>query len=140
LTFPAPEEEILALPEIPTPAGFVPVINDMLPLIEISPMLVLTVVFDMTVPIAPDVPHAELPVIVTLPEPVDEMVALLRATPQDEASVPYDVPLIVRVPVLVVTVPLIILIPDKELVPQAAVPVIVTFPELVDETLAEFLR
>jgi hypothetical protein len=44
-----------------------------------------------------------VPVIVTLPEPVDETLAeLVRKTPMENCPVPHEVPLIVRLPELVV--------------------------------------
>ncbi len=53
---------------------------------------------------------------------------------------PHAVPLIVRLPELVVAEEDLINTPRVESVPLAAVPVIVTLPEPVDETLAEFVR
>ncbi len=50
---------------------------------------------------------------------------------------PQEVPLIVRLPELVVAEDEKINTPRALLVPFAAVPVIVTLPEPVDETLAE---
>ncbi len=56
------------------------------------------------------------------------------------APVPHEVPLIVRLPELVVAEEEIINTPRAKSVPLADVPVIVTLPEPVDETLAELLR
>ena len=53
---------------------------------------------------------------------------------------PHEVPLIVKLPELVVAEEELISTPQAFCVPFAAVPVIVTLPEPVDETLAEFLR
>ena len=50
---------------------------------------------------------------------------------------PHEVPLIVRLPELVVAEEELKYTPRALLVPLAAVPVIVTLPEPVDETLAE---
>ena len=69
-----------------------------------SPVLVLT--FDELVnktPHAEPVPHAAVPVIVTWPAPVAEMLAELKATPLDVLPVPHEVPLTVSEPKLVVT-------------------------------------
>ena len=48
---------------------------------------------------------AAVPVIVTLPEPVDDTFAklFLISTPWESVLVPHEVPLIVRLPVLAVT-------------------------------------
>ena len=82
-----------------------------------------------------------MPVIVTLPEPVDETLAeLIRRTPSEPDPVPHEVPLIVSLPELVVAEEELIQTPRVLSVPLAAVPVIVTLPEPVDETLAELLR
>ena len=82
-----------------------------------------------------------MPVIVTLPEPVDETLAeLLRRTPKEFVPVPHEVPLIVRLPELVVAEEELIYTPRASSVPLAAVPVIVTLPEPLDETLAKLLR
>ena len=53
---------------------------------------------------------------------------------------PHEVPLIVRLPELVLAEEERIYTPRALLVPLAAVPVIVTLPEPVDETFEEFLR
>ena len=53
---------------------------------------------------------------------------------------PHEVPLIVRLPELVVAEDKPINTPRAQSVPFAAVPVIVTLPVPVDETLAEVLR
>ena len=58
-------------------------------------------------------------------------------TPLEIVPVPHEVPLIVRLPELVVAEEELINTPRAESVPLAAVPVIVTLPEPVDETLAE---
>ncbi len=50
---------------------------------------------------------------------------------------PQEVPLIVMLPELAVTLEVLIHIPRAKSVPLAAVPVIVTLPEPVDEILAE---
>ena len=79
--------------------------------------------------------------IVTLPEPVDVTLAELKSsTPLEDNPVPQEVPLIVRLPELAVTLDDLIIIPQALSVPLAAVPVIVTLPEPVDETLAELRR
>ncbi len=89
-------------------------------------------------PRAKSVPLAAVPVIVTLPEPVDETLAeVLRQTPLELDPVPQEVPLTVSEPELVVILLLRTSIPRASSVPFAAVPVIVTLPEPVDETLAE---
>ncbi len=44
-------------------------------------------------------PLADVPVIVTLPEPVEDTLAeLIRRTPSESVPVPHEVPLIVRLP------------------------------------------
>ncbi len=79
-----------------------------------------------------------MPVMVTLPEPVDEILAeSCRKTPMELVPVPHEVPLIVRLPELVVAAEEVIITPRAKSVPLAAVPVIVTLPKPVDETLAE---
>jgi hypothetical protein len=69
---------------------------------------------------------------VTLPEMVDA----LRKTPLEFVPVPHDVPLTVSGPDVVVTQEEFTRIPQAELVPFAAVPVIVTWPAPVAEMLA----
>ena len=75
-----------------------------MPLTVSEPVLVVTQLLDTRTPHAPSVPHAALPVIVTLPVPVAEMlVELSRKTPLEEYPVPHEVPFNVIEPVLVVT-------------------------------------
>ena len=81
-----------------------------------------------------------LPVIVTLPEPVDVMQdSCPRLTPLASGPVPHEVPLIVIDPELVVTLDKTnIQIPSAISVPFAAVPVIVTLPVPVDDMLPAY--
>ena len=53
---------------------------------------------------------------------------------------PHEVPLTMSEPELVVTLDALTRIPKAEFVPFAAVPVIVTLPEVVDEMLADDFR
>ena len=107
------------------------------PLIVRLPELVVAEEELIATPRASFVPLAAVPVIVTLPEPVDETWAKPRTTPMEFVPVPHEVPLIVRLPELVVAEEELIYTPRASSVPLAAVPVIVTLPEPVDEILAE---
>ena len=70
-----------------------------------------------------------LPVIVTLPAPVAEMLAVeYSQTPLEFTPVPHEVPLIVSKPELVVTSVYCKRMPAAISVPLAEVPMIVTFP------------
>ncbi len=111
------------------------------PLIVRLPELVVAEEELINTPRAESVPLAAVPVIMTLPEPVDETLAeLVRQTPLESVPVAQEVPLIVRLPEPVVAEEEVINTPRAKSVPLAAVPVIVTLPEPVDETLAEVLR
>ena len=86
-------------------------------------------------PRAEFVPFAAMPVIVTLPEVVDKILAdELRKTPRETVPVPHDVPLIFNAPEVVETRPSE-RTPVAVPVPFAAVPVIVTLPGPVAEIL-----
>jgi hypothetical protein len=90
------------------------------------------------IPRAEFVPFAAVPVIVTWPVPVAEMLdEEVRQTPVELVPVPHEVPLTVSEPELVVTVDEFTKIPRAKFVPFAAVPVIVTLPVPVAEMLAE---
>ena len=70
-----------------------------------EPVLVVTQLPFTRTPRVYNVPHAALPVIVTLPAPVAEMLAdESRETPVEPPPVPHEVPLTVSKPELVVTV------------------------------------
>ena len=75
------------------------------PLTTIEPVVVVTFELAYTnTPIASFVPLTALPVIVTLPPPVDEMMAdEFNKTANALVPVPHDVPLILIEPVFVVT-------------------------------------
>ena len=86
-----------------TPVENVPVPNEV-PLTVSEPELVVTVDPPTKIPQASFVPFAAVPVIVTLPAPVAEMLDEVRKTPLEFHPVPHDVPLTVSEPELVVTV------------------------------------
>ncbi len=74
------------------------------PLIVRLPVLVVAEELSIYTPRASSVPLAAVPVIVTLPEPVDEILADDETkTPLESDELPHDVPLIVRLPEFVVT-------------------------------------
>jgi hypothetical protein len=74
------------------------------PLIVTEPELVVTLDESTEIPRALSVPFAAVPVIVTWPRPVAEMLALEdRKTPLEFVPVPHEVPLTVSEPELVVT-------------------------------------
>ena len=86
-------------------------------------------------------PHAAVPVIVTFPAPVDEILAVeVRHTPVEKLPVPHEVPLTMTEPELAVTQELFTVIPRASLVPFAAVPATVTFPDPVDEILEDEVK
>ncbi len=73
------------------------------PLIVRLPELVVAEEEEINTPQAESVPFAAVPVIVTLPVPVDEKLdEPRRKTPPEPPPVPHEVPLIVRLPELVV--------------------------------------
>ena len=75
------------------------------PLTVSEPVLVVTLDPETKMPRALFVPLAAVPVIVTWPAPVAEMLAdEFRKTPLEYCSVPHEVPLTVSEPELVVTV------------------------------------
>ena len=100
---PTPVAEMLADEIRETPWEFVPVPHEV-PLTVSEPELVVTVDEFTRIPRAELVPFAAVPVIVTLPAPVDDMLAdEPRSTPLEEVPVPHEVPLTVSEPELVVT-------------------------------------
>ena len=139
VTWPAPVAEMLADDSRRTPMEFVVVPHEV-PLTVIEPEVAVTQEAFTTIPQAVLVPFAAVPVIVTLPVPVAEMLDVLRSTPLELVPVPHEVPLTVVVPELAVTADVYTSIPEALYVPFAAVPVIVTLPAPVVETLAELYR
>jgi hypothetical protein len=82
-----------------------------------------------------------MPVIVKFPAPVAEMLEEEPSqTPLELVPVPHDVPLTVSGPDVVVTQEEFTRIPQAELVPQAAMPVIVKWPVPVSEMLEDEVR
>ena len=104
VTLPAPVAEMLEETAV-TPVENVPVPNEV-PLTVSEPELVVTFEPNLTkMPQALSVPFAAVPVIVTLPAPVAEMLAdEARKTPLEFHPVPHEMPLNVSEPKLVVTV------------------------------------
>jgi hypothetical protein len=96
------------------------------PLIVIEPTLVVTQDRFAVKPSELDMPFAAVPVIVTLPNPVADMLDSKIYEPLVVSCVTHEVPLTVIEPVLVVTQLLYIPTPHAENVPHAAMPVIVT--------------
>ncbi len=127
---PRPVAEMLAFACRKTPLEFAPVPHEV-PLIVTEPELVVTLDPDTSMPLAELVPFAAVPVIVTWPSPVAEMLAFAcRKTPLEFVPVPHEVPLIVSVPELVVTVALDAETPVALFVdPFPLTPVIVTQPD-----------
>ena len=108
------------------------------PLTVSEPELVVTIAPLKWIPRALSVPFAAVPVIITLPAPVAEMLADDDTkTPLGVPSVPHEVPLTVSKPELLVTLELRKSIPWAKADPFAAVPVIVTLPVPVAEMLAD---
>jgi hypothetical protein len=107
-----------------------------------EPKVVVTQEFWSTeIPLAEFVPFAAMPVIVTLPAPVAEMLEeKARETPMEPDPVPHEIPLTVSEPVLVVTQLPFTSTPRALFVPHSAVPVIVTLPAPVAEMLADEVR
>jgi hypothetical protein len=104
VTLPVPVAEMLAEFVRKTPLESVPVPHEV-PVTVREPELVVTVAPSTRIPCASFVPFAALPVIVTLPVSVAEMLAdEARKTPLEYVPVPLEVPLTVREPELVVTV------------------------------------
>ena len=119
-----------------TPVENVPVPNEV-PLTVSEPELVVTVDPPTTMPQACSVPFAAVPVIVTLPVPVAEMLADDNRKTAMEPDPVHEVPLTVSEPELVVTLDPSTWMPRASVVPFAAVPVIVTVPVPVAEMLEE---
>ena len=70
-----------------------------------EPELVVTLAADKKIPKAKSVPFAAVPVIVTWPAPVAEMLEdEYRRTPAERIPVPHEVPLTLSEPEMVVTV------------------------------------
>ena len=101
-TLPAPVLEMLAVEFSETPFAPVPVPHEVL-LTVIEPELVVTQLESIIMPRAIFVPFAAVPVIVTLPEPIAEMLVADREMPVEYCPVPHEVPLTVIEPELVVT-------------------------------------
>ena len=74
------------------------------------------------------------------PVPVDVKFEVEMQTPTSRFPVPHEVPSTVSTPALVVTLDPSTKMPQAWYVPFAALPVIVTFPEVVDEMLADEFR
>ncbi len=86
-------------------------------------------------------PYAEVPVIVTLPAPVAEILdEFFKYTPKQSDPVAQEVPLTVSVPVLVVTVEPLIMMLRELPAPFATVPVMITLPVSVAEMFDEESR
>ncbi len=103
VTWPAPVAEMLADEFRSTPLE-VDAVPHEVPLTVIEPELVVTLDEFIRIPLAKLVPFAAVPVIVTWPRPVAEMLAFEdRKTPVEPAPVPHEVPLTVSEPELVVT-------------------------------------
>ena len=84
------------------------------------------------------VPFAAVPVMVTSPTPVPDILELeYRETPLEPAPVPLEVPFKIIVPELVVTLERFTWRPRATSVPFAALPVIVTFPTPLVEVMSE---
>ncbi len=118
------------------PAEFVPAPEEV-PVTVIKPVLVVTMeLLSIVTPLTSSIPFAAVPVIVTSPVPVAEMLEdVYRVTPEQKSPVPFAMPVTVIEPELVVTVVLAPRIPWTLYVPHAAAPVIVTWPVPVDEML-----
>ena len=104
VTWPAPVAEMLADDSKTTPLVPDPVPHEV-PLTVSEPELVVTQELPYTtIPLAESVPFAAVPVTVTLPAPVAEMLAESPSqTPVEYDPVPFEVPLSVSEPELVVT-------------------------------------
>jgi hypothetical protein len=99
-----PVAEMLADESRKTPLQLDPVAHEV-PLSVSEPELVVTQEFwYIYTPQAYIVPFAAVPVIVTLPVPVAEMLEEPAKTPEELSPVPHEVPLTVSEPELVVTV------------------------------------
>ena len=107
------------------------------PLIVIAPVVVVMDPFPMATPPELSVLFAPIPMIVTLPEPLAEILEVANTcTPIRPIPVPFAIPLIVRLPVFVVTVAVIAM--PVLLLPQFfEVPVINTSPAPVEETIVD---
>ena len=81
VTSPAPVAEMLADDFRKTPLEFAPVPHEV-PLTVSEPEVVVTADESTRIPLAEPVPFAAVPVIVTLPEPVAEMLAEMLADPR----------------------------------------------------------
>ena len=140
-TLPAPVAEMLEDEFRRTPTEPVPVPYEV-PLTVSKPEVAETLDAALTVmPQASVVPFAALAVIVTLPVPVAEMLEdEFRTTPMALVPVPHVVPLTVSEPELLVTGDVNKKMPQAELVPHAALPVIATLPAPVAEMLPDNLR
>ena len=118
------------------PFAFVPVAHDV-PLIVSEPVLVV-IIAEFTKRPRPEFdPFFAVPVIVTLPVPVADMLDETRKTPPEPTPEPHAVPLSVSKPVLVVTLAAFIRMPLGLFTPVAEVPVIVTLPAPMAEILAD---
>lgn len=102
VTLPEPVAEILAVENRKTPREFVPLPYEV-PLTVREPEMVETFELSIWMPRASLVPHAAVPVIVTLPAPVVEMLEEKLETPRLLIPVAYEVPFTLRSPVFVLT-------------------------------------
>ena len=107
------------------------------PLIVIAPVVVVMDPFPMATPPELSVLFAPIPMIVTLPDPLAAIIEVANTcTPIRPIPVPFAIPLIVRLPVFVVTVAVIAM--PVLLLPQFfEVPVINTSPAPVEETIVD---
>ena len=139
-TLPVPVAEMLEDEFRRTPTEPVPVPYEV-PLTVSEPEVAETLDAVTVMPQASVVPFAALAVIVTLPVPLAEMLEdELRTTPMALVPVPHVVPLTVSEPELLVTGDVNKKMPQAELVPHAALPVIATLPAPVAEMLPDNLR
>lgn len=107
------------------------------PLIMIAPVTVVMDPFPMATPPELSVLFAPTPMIVTLPEPLAAILEFENTcTPTRPIPVPFAIPLIVRLPVFVVTVA-VIAMPVLQLPQFVEVPVINTSPAPVEETIVD---
>ena len=139
VTLPALVTVMLADPSRETPWEFAPVAKDV-PLKLIEPELVVTRLLSTEIPTMLAVPLALIPVIVTLPDPLEE----ISADDCMRTAVQPDVPFVI-VPVIVnLPTPVELIWADDSMrtpvvpdVPLAIVPVIVTLPAAVEVIWAD---
>ena len=139
VTLPALVAVILADPSRETPWQFPPVAKDV-PLKLIEPELVLTRLLSTEIPLTLVVPFAIVPVIVTLPDPLEE----ISADDCMRTAVQPDVPLAIVPMIVTLPAPVELIWADDSMrtpvvpdVPLAIVPVIVTLPAPVEEISAD---